>query len=90
MFKIHLSKVQHLKGATLTARTATLANALEFVNEFYEGSLFLAWVEHDGSYSAEIYDWIDCWFDDPPIRARLVTPRGYKPPDCRIWCRVGF
>ena len=90
MFEVHLGEGQHFNGATLTARTTTLANALDFIGEFYEGPLLLAWVERDGSYSAEVYDWIDRWFDDPPVRARVITPRGHKPPDCRIWCRGGY
>ena len=89
-FEIHLSTGQHLDGATVTARASTLANALDFIGEFYEGPLFLSWVERDGSYLVEVYDWIDCWFDDPPVRARVITPRGFRPPECRAWFRSGF
>jgi hypothetical protein len=56
MFEVHLNEGQHLNGAALTATTTTLANALDFIGEFYEGPLFLAWVERDGSYSVEVYD----------------------------------
>jgi hypothetical protein len=89
MFEVHLSKGEHLNGATLTATTSTLANALDFIGEFYEGPLFLSWVERNESHLVEVYDWIDCWFDAPPVRARVITPRGFKPPDCQIWFRNG-
>ncbi len=90
MFEIHLSKSRYLKGATFIARTRTLANALDLIGEFYEGPLFLIWGERDGLYLAEVYEWIDCWFDDPPVRARIITPRDGKSTDCRIWYRGGF
>jgi hypothetical protein len=90
MFETHLSKGKHLNGATVTAGATTLAGALAFIGEFYEGPLLLSWIERDGLYVIEIYDWIDCWFDDPPVRARVITPRGFRPPDCRIWHRGGL
>jgi hypothetical protein len=88
-FRIHLSQGRHLNGATITAGATTLADALAFVGEFYEGPLLLSWVERDGLYIAEVCDRIDCWFDDPPVRARVIAPPGIKPTDCRIWHRGG-
>ena len=88
-FEVHLCEGSRLKGAILTARTTTLANALDFIGEFFDGPLFLHWVERDGSYLVEVYDWIDLWFNDPPVRARVMTPRGFEPPDCQVWFRVG-
>jgi hypothetical protein len=89
-FEIHLSEVRRLNGGTVSASATTLANALDFIGEFYEGPLVLSWVERDGSYLVEVYDWIDCWFNDPPVRARVMTPRDFRPPDCQVWFRGGF
>ncbi len=90
IFEIHLSKGEYLNGVTVSARATTLSGALDFIGEFYEGPLFLSWIERDGLYVVEVRDWIDCSFDDPPVRARVITPHGFVPPDCRIWTRVGF
>jgi hypothetical protein len=87
MFVIHLSKIMRLNGATLTASARTLDGALDFIGEFYDGPLFLSWVKLDGTCVVEVYDWLDCWFDDPPIRARVMTPSGFRPPDCQTWFR---
>ena len=87
MFVIHMSNLAHSNGATVTASATTLAGALDFFGEFYDGPLLLTWVEFDGLYVVDVHDWLDCWFKDPPVRARVTTPRGFRPPDCQIWLR---
>jgi hypothetical protein len=90
MFKIQLSKGVHPNGTTVNAGATTLAGALDFIGEFYEGPLLLSWIERDDLYVVEVCDWIDCGFEDPPVRAQVITPRGFMPPNCRIWTRGGF
>ena len=81
MFKIHMGKVRDRDGTIITADAMTLARALGFIGEFYKGQLFQSWAERDGRYVMEVFDWIDFWFDDPPVRARVKAPRGFKPPE---------
>jgi hypothetical protein len=89
-FEIHLSKVEPFDrtkfyGATITAIATTFAGALAFIGEFYEGPLLLSCVQRNELNVVEVYDWIDCWFEDPPVRARIMTPCGFRPPGDGVW-----
>ncbi len=87
MFAIHLGEIERFDGATIAASARSLASALDFIGEFYDGPLALSWAEVDGRWVADVYDWLDCWFPNPPARARIVTPRGFGLPDCDVWFR---
>ncbi len=55
------------------ARAATARQVIEFAAAFAPGGCGViesGWLERDGRYVAEVYDWIDCWFIGPlPVLA---------------------
>ena|ERR1700677_514693 len=74
------------KDATLTAKASTLYGAIGFVQRFtYDGLeadgmvITGVWVELDGGYVMEVFDWNDCWTTNPPPLARIKAPPGFVP-----------
>lgn len=76
---VYPSKGVHPEGAIVTARATTLSGAIDFIGEFYQGPFMESWEERDGLYVLDICDWFDLWFPDPPVRARIIAPPGFKP-----------
>jgi hypothetical protein len=82
MFTVRLNQGVFTASGTLSAKAATLAQALGFIGEFavLRSVLIEApWVERHGRYVMDVYDWCDCWFSDPPVMAQVIAPPGFTP-----------
>jgi len=83
MFTIRLSPGVYPGYTTVSAKTATLWQALGFIGEFTALRSMLIeapWVWRDGQYVMDVYDWCDCWFTNPPVMAQVIAPSGFTPP----------
>jgi hypothetical protein len=81
MFAIYLRRGAYLENADVRARAMNLASAIGFVRSFcYDGiAIESNWVEFDGRYTLEVFDWLDGWFTNPQPIARITAPVGYLP-----------
>jgi hypothetical protein len=82
MFTIRLMPGIFPGYVAVTAKAPTLAQALAFVGEFSElQSLIIEapWIERNGRYVMDVFDWCACWFSDPPVMAQVIAPSGFTP-----------
>jgi hypothetical protein len=66
----------------LSAVAPTLSNAFAFIDEFtIDGGIITssAWVECEGSYVLDVWDWTECWCTNPARLARIIAPPGSVP-----------
>jgi hypothetical protein len=83
MFTIRLREGVLPGCERISAKAASLRQALDFVGEFcaLQSMLMEApWVERNGRYVMDVYDWCDCWFTDPRVLAQVIAPPGFTPP----------
>ena len=71
-------------SSDLFAKAETLSQALAFIGEFVEfpgadGVVEADWIKQDDHWVLLVYDWIDTWFIDPPVFARVHAPPGFAP-----------
>jgi hypothetical protein len=80
MFTVRLTE-ETRPGASVMARAPTLEGATGFVREYFglDFGVIAGWEERNGRYVMDIYDWLDCWFANPPVVARIIAPRGFTP-----------
>jgi hypothetical protein len=80
MFVVELTEVAR-PGVSVFVRASTLDGATGFVREFcgIEFGMVAGWEERDGRYVMDVLDWLDCWFADPPVVARITAPRNFNP-----------
>jgi hypothetical protein len=80
MFTVRLTE-ETRPGASVMARAPTLEGATGFVREYcgLDFGVIPGWEERNGLYVMDICDWLDCWFANPPVVARIITPRGFTP-----------
>jgi len=81
-FTVHFASGVCMGYGQATATATTVRHALDLVGEFAPsrcGVLPSYWIERDGRYIVEVYDWCDCWFADPPALAWVVAPPGFLP-----------
>jgi hypothetical protein len=81
MFTINLRQELFSSSACLSAKTELLDNAIAFIRKFSMDGMIIAsnWIERDGQYVMEIFDWYDCWCTDPPALGWIVAPVGFVP-----------
>jgi hypothetical protein len=83
MFTTRLSEKVCLGYQDAIAKSHTLQQALGFIGEFAALRHMLIttpWIEQDGRWVIEVYDWCDCWFTNPPVMARVTAPPEFTPP----------
>lgn len=64
-------------------RAATVGQLIGFADAFAEGqcgALESGWIERDGRFVSELYDWALCWYSGPiPMLAEIIAPPGFQP-----------
>lgn len=66
----------------VTAKATTVEKALGFIGEFAEIHRLLLktpWIQRNGRWTIDVFDWCDCWFTDPPVLAEIIAPPGFTP-----------
>lgn len=85
MFTVELAPKVCMGFDMAVARAATAHQVVAFAAAFAPGGCGVIeseWLERDGRYVAEVYDWIDCWFARPlPVLAVVTAPPGFTPPE---------
>ncbi len=83
MYTVRLAPGVCMGFESAAARGATARQVIEFAAAFAPGGCGViesGWLERDGRYVAEVYDWIDCWFTGPlPVLAVITAPAGFTP-----------
>jgi hypothetical protein len=82
MYTVRLRRGSGPDRVAVTAEATSLASALGFVREFCGIEFDLlegGWKEEGGRYVMYVYDWLDCWFADPPVVAEVIAPPGFVP-----------
>jgi hypothetical protein len=81
MFTIDLRQGLFSDSACLSAKAESLNNAIAFVKNFSIDGMIIAgnWVERDGRYVMEVFDWYDCWFANPLALGTITAPVGFVP-----------
>jgi hypothetical protein len=68
----------------LSAEATTVESALAFIDEFtIDGSTIVApsWIEREGRYVLDVWDWSECFCVNPPKLAEIIAPPGFLPPE---------
>jgi hypothetical protein len=75
--------VLRLADGTTAATAGTLNEVLAVADRIAPnecGVIASGWVERDGSYELDVFDWAGCWCPPPhPVLARVIAPPGYHP-----------
>jgi hypothetical protein len=69
----------------LSAKTPILKKAFSFIEEFtIDGGLIVTpWIEREGGFMLDVWDWTECWCLDPPKLAEIIAPPGFVPENGR-------